>query len=448
MSADKSIHTANGFLPTRKETPGPETPPENRARLRIRLAVRYTALAAAVIVAWVFVSFDGAAMAMVALSPFVAVGSALATRSVGWATVVALPVLAMAFVRRRWFCRWMCPTGLLCEGVGSLFPCRGKTVSQAEESSPRHGKRLPTPLRLGHWIALITFAGAIVGYPILVWLDPLALLASFLGAGWNDPLAKTALVSGAGLSAVLALSLFSPGLWCMRICPLGATQELLAALSRLAACHCLPAAEEVSASDKPVAAAGKCHTGWPLARRALLASGVGAVWAWAVRRSFAAPSQVIRPPGAIDEARFRGVCVRCGNCLRACPTKILHADLGDNGLSGLMSPLVRLDPGYCREDCCRCGDVCPSGAIARLAQSEKKTTRMGLAKVEADLCLLTDNRECSICRNCCPYEAITTVWSEEEYTMVLKIDPDRCPGCGACQVACPTSPSKAIVVHA
>jgi MinD superfamily P-loop ATPase len=92
--------------------------------------------------------------------------------------------------------------------------------------------------------------------------------------------------------------------------------------------------------------------------------------------------------------------------------------------------------------------VCPSGAIARLAQSEKKTTRMGLAKVEADLCLLTDNRECSICRNCCPYEAITTVWSEEEYTMVLKIDPDRCPGCGACQVACPTSPSKAIVVHA
>ncbi len=427
-----------------------QTPGESRVRGRVRLAVRCGALVTAVIVVWLLASYTCTAMAIVALSPFVAIGSTLASRAIGWTTLVAAPVLVMALVRRRWFCRWLCPTGLLSEQagrIGSAMKCRA-----------------PAMMPVGHWFALITFAGAILGYPVLLWLDPLALLASFLGTGWNDPLATATLASAAGLSAVLALSLIAPGLWCMRICPLGATQELLTIPSRLvrskktraarfpggnsSVCHCLPAAEEVSALGKRIPAAGKqCHTGWPLARRAVLALGLGAVWAWAVRRSLAGPSPAIRPPGAIDEARFRGVCVRCGNCLRACPTKILHADLGENGLSGLMSPIVRFDPGYCREDCCRCGDVCPSGAIARLTPAEKKTARMGLAKVDSGLCLLSDNHECSICKNCCPYEAIATEWSEEEYAMVLKIDRDRCPGCGACQVACPTSPGKAIVVH-
>jgi ferredoxin len=144
---------------------------------------------------------------------------------------------------------------------------------------------------------------------------------------------------------------------------------------------------------------------------------------------------------------LRGLCVRCGNCVRACPTKILYPDVGESGLSGLMCPAVRFGPGYCREDCCRCGDACASGAIARLLPAEKTTVPMGTAEVDGSVCLLSDNRECSICKNACPYGAIATVWSDEEYALVLKIDRDRCPGCGACQVACPTSP-KAIVVRA
>jgi ferredoxin-type protein NapF len=283
---------------------------------------------------------------------------------------------------------------------------------------------------VGRWFAIITFAGACLGYPAMLWLDPLALLASFLGAPWTVPFATASLASAAGLLAVLALSLIAPGLWCARVCPLGATQELLALLPPLV--------------RREKIAGGK--RGWVLARRAVLAGGLGAAWALAVRASRAGQPGPMRPPGALDEVRFRGVCVRCGNCLRACPTRILNADLGENGLSGLLGPVVRFDPGYCREDCYRCGDVCPSGAIARLTPAEKKTARMGLAKVEMGLCLLSDNRECSICKNSCPYEAIAMVWSEEEYTMVLKIAPDRCPGCGACQVVCPTSPRKAITV--
>lgn len=393
-----------------------------------RFAVRCAALAAAVVVVGAFASRGMAAVAMVGVSPFVALASALATRTVGWAAMMALPLLVVVLLRRRWFCRWLCPTGLLCEQAGRIG-----TAAK---------RRACSMLPLGHWFALMTLAGAVLGYPLFIWLDPLALLASFLGAGWSDPLARATSLSAAGLAAVVVLSVVAPGLWCARVCPLGATQELLAT-----ACRCLSAGKTSALGEGASAADNRRGTGLPLARRLVLASGIGAAWAWAVRRRLVRTDRVLRPPGAIDEARFRGVCVRCGNCLRACPTRILHADLGEIGLSSLMSPVVRFDPGYCREDCRRCGEVCPSGAIARLGPGEKRTARMGLAKVDVELCLLTDNRECSICRNCCPYDAITTVWSEEDYTMAVKIAADRCPGCGACEVACPTAPVKAIVVQ-
>jgi formate hydrogenlyase subunit 6/NADH:ubiquinone oxidoreductase subunit I len=63
------------------------------------------------------------------------------------------------------------------------------------------------------------------------------------------------------------------------------------------------------------------------------------------------------------------------------------------------------------------------------------------------VCLLGEDRECFLCRNHCPYEAITLVWSETDYMLTPKIDLQKCPGCGACEVVCPTSPGKAIVVH-
>ena len=77
---------------------------------------------------------------------------------------------------------------------------------------------------------------------------------------------------------------------------------------------------------------------------------------------------------------------------------------------------------------------------------DKLAARIGLARVDMDVCLLAEDRECSACRNSCPFEAITYVWSEIEYTSTPNIDPSKCPGCGACEVACPTTPTKAIVV--
>ncbi len=363
--------------------------------------------------------WDAATLAVPALSPYVALGSALAARTVNLASLLALPVLLIVLVRRRWFCRYVCPTGLLADLVGRL---RGPGASR--------GSKLPP---IGQWLALLTLGGAAVGYPLFLWLDPLAIFAGFVHA-WGRGIGGAVWLSAAGLPLVLLISLLVPGVWCARSCPLGATQDLLAwPWSKL---------RRRKPDESPPPAA------WPLTRRALVAGGLGAIGAWQAGRWLGrAASAPLRPPGAANGSQFTGLCVRCGSCARVCPSRILHPDLGEFGADSFLTPVVRYQDQYCLETCQRCTNVCPSGALRPLAADEKSQAAIGLPSVDMSVCLLGDDHECAICRNACPYAAILLVFSEETYLNTPTIDPTRCNGCGACQVRCPTAPVKAIVVH-
>ena len=364
-------------------------------------------------------------MVVPAVSPYVAICSAVALRSLSIATLVGLPVLLIVLIRRRWFCRRVCPMGLILETVGKLRPGRTRLVA-----------KLP---RIGQWVALLTLAGACVGYPLFLWMDPLAIFAGYFGL-LGQPAGVAGLIAGVALPVVLILTLLWPGIWCRKICPLGATQDLLALPGRVVRQRIVR--QEKSPPRTPLLSDGR-----PLARRSLLAMCLGVVWATAtLRERRAGGSRPIRPPGSVGEQQFVGLCVRCGNCIKACPTGIIRPELEPRGIAGFLAPVIRFDESYCLEDCCRCTEVCPSGAIRRLSLEEKKKTPIGLAKVELELCLLYEDQECSACVNHCPYEAITIKFNEEQYIAEPRIDATKCPGCGACQVACPTSP-KAITVH-
>jgi ferredoxin-type protein NapF len=279
-------------------------------------------------------------------------------------------------------------------------------------------------------------AGAALGYPLFLWLDPFALFNSALNA-WRLPLTVGSLLAGLGLPALLLLEFAAPQLWCRRLCPLGASQDLLSqgrrALARLTSRAATPA-------RGPAAGRVSCD------RRVFLAACAGGVGAIALQAA-PRPPPPLRPPGAIDEERFTGVCVRCGNCAQSCPSQIIQPDLR-GGLTGLLAPRLSFSAEYCRENCHRCQQVCPSGAIARLTLAEKRRAIIGRAVLDADTCLMALGRECNACVQHCPFDAVAVTTGPDGFSSRPVVDLVRCNGCGACEAVCPVRPRRAIHVAA
>jgi MauM/NapG family ferredoxin protein len=386
----------------------------------LRWLVRVVLLVAAVVTLLPVFAVTRLPLIVPALSPFVAIASVVATRSLSAIAGIGLAVAAVAVVRRRWFCRWVCPTGTCADAVTRI--------------GVRLGRRCPRVISLGQWIAWITLGGAVVGYPLFLWLDPLAVFAGSFSVG-HAAASSAGVWSALGLAAILVLSALWPGLWCSRVCPLGALQDSLAGCGRLL--------RRIAPRSEP-AVHPEAVRGWP--RRTVLGAMAGIGWALVVRPRRTWAGRPLRPPGALDEAEFVGVCIRCGNCLRVCPADIVRPDQGKYGIAGLLTPTLDFQDDYCREDCVRCTQVCPSGALTTLALDDKRRASIGFPKVDMNVCLRGDDQECSLCRNWCPYEAIQFVFNEEDYTHTPHVDPQRCNGCGACENACPTAPAKSIVV--
>ncbi len=363
------------------------------------------------------------ALLLPALSPFSAACGAIAVRSIGWITLLAIPVAALAFLRGRWFCFHVCPTGLLTELAGKLAG-RRTTV-------------LPQNVRPGRWLVLLALGGALTGYPLFIWLDPLCIFNGFFGA-MRRPLFVGALLPAAGLVILFLLSVVFPNLWCFNLCPLGAMQEMLGEARRRGRGN-----------------AGKGGGGVSEGRRAFLAAGLGATLGLALRRLTFRPQLPIRPPGAVPEDQFVAMCERCGNCIRACPTGIIRADTGESGVTGFMSPVLRIGgknveeygyAGYCDEDCNECARVCPTGAITRVSLDEKRSIAIGLAGIDKNICIaIKDRAYCVVCDEHCPYKAIKLV--PKDGVNWPEVREDRCRGCGLCQVKCPVLGTKAIVVR-
>ncbi|MFA4991435.1 MAG: 4Fe-4S binding protein [Candidatus Omnitrophota bacterium] len=162
-------------------------------------------------------------------------------------------------------------------------------------------------------------------------------------------------------------------------------------------------------------------------------------------------ARVIRPPGAHNEKDLLNKCVRCGNCMKVCPTNGLQPEILESGLRGLWTPHLVPEIGYCEYNCNLCGDVCPTGAIPRLSVAEKQGTPIGLARIDRSVCVAwAQDKQCIVCEEHCPVpqKAIKVYREEVNGLTVFRpyVDASLCVGCGICQNKCPTRPSRAIKV--
>ena len=156
----------------------------------------------------------------------------------------------------------------------------------------------------------------------------------------------------------------------------------------------------------------------------------------------------ITPPGSLSMANLSKRCTACQLCITECPNGVLRPS---SDLNHFMQPTVSYERGYCRPECTRCSEVCPTGAINLLTKADKSATQIGHAVwIEKNCIPLTDGWECGNCARHCPAGAIEMVPSDpddESSPLVPAVNETRCIGCGACENLCPARPFSAIHVE-
>ena len=156
----------------------------------------------------------------------------------------------------------------------------------------------------------------------------------------------------------------------------------------------------------------------------------------------------ITPPGSLSARHFAQHCTACQLCVSVCPNQVLRPS---SDLTKLMQPEMSYERGYCRPECAKCAEVCPTDAIHLTSLAEKSAVQIGHAVWIKENCIcITDKMECGNCARHCPAGAIQMVPSDPEDEASIKIpvvNAERCIGCGACENLCPSRPFSAIYVE-
>jgi ferredoxin len=451
-----------------------------------------------------------AAETFLILDPLVSISTALAAKAWVWSLVFAAVILLVGVLVPRGFCGYICPLGTLID----LFDWAvGRRITRFRVPDNGWWVHLKYYLLLGALVAAlggVLLTGFVAAIPIITrgMLYVLGPLHTASSRGWHNvpPLHAGHFLSLALFLGVLGLGLLRPRFWCKYVCPSGAVfsvGNLLRASQRHVESSCIHCNKcvEVCPFDaiKPdfttrttdctlcQTCGGVCPTQaikfverWNgvqlkvlndpptgetrLGRRGFLSAAVGTTAATLGGLSLAGLTRAygagaahsagflpVRPPGSVPEPQFLQLCIRCGECFKACPNDVLQPLAFQQGLEGLWTPHVVADWAGCESSCNACGQVCPTGAIRALPLEEKRVARMGLAVVNQQTCLPFAEREaCQLCVDECHaagYHAIefTRVGTEVdergrplENTGFLApvVLPERCVGCGLCQTRC------------
>ena len=156
----------------------------------------------------------------------------------------------------------------------------------------------------------------------------------------------------------------------------------------------------------------------------------------------------ITPPGSIGALHLAQHCTACQLCIANCPNQVLRPS---GNLMTFMQPEMSYERGYCRPECAKCAEVCPTDAIHLASLADKSGIQIGHAVWVKENCLpLTDGVSCGNCARHCPTGAIQMVASDPDVSdspQIPIINVERCIGCGACENLCPSRPFSAIYVE-
>ncbi len=443
------------------------------------------------------------------LDPLVALGIVMTTASLYPGLLWALATVVPSIFLGRFFCGWVCPFGALQQFVGYLGQRRRKLLDRVGANRYRRSQVLKYVLLVFLLGGLVWRSGAAAVYGLQIGLlDPLVLLhrsvnlvlLPLAGRAVPSPVAAARFTDGAALIGavfvtVLLLNLAVPRFYCRFVCPLGALFGLLGRWApwrvrktehpcpdcrlcqvacegacdpmgevRLAECllcmNCLgDCPHGLMTYDAREAPAGLAPAP-DLSRRQALAALAGAAVFWPALRLDGGvgpgwdPAR-IRPPGAVDEAEFLRRCIKCGQCMRVCPTNVVHPAGPAFGLEALWTPVLvyRLGTSGCQLNCIACSHLCPTGALRPVSLAERRGTgeyagrgglKMGTAFMDRGRCLpWAMNTPCIVCQENCPVspKAIVTrerfepvagvpelVVSDADETWIRLRDADLAPG--------------------
>ncbi len=179
----------------------------------------------------------------------------------------------------------------------------------------------------------------------------------------------------------------------------------------------------------------------------------GMVWTGYLHEAKAVPL-ILRPPAAKAEKDFLRLCIKCGQCVEACPFDTLKlARPGDAKPMGTPFFIPREVPCYMCTDI-PCVPVCPTGAldeksVTKVSEGSKELditkARMGLAVVDVESCIAFWGIQCDACYRACPImdSAIVLEYRRNERTgkhayLIPIVNSLTCTGCGLCERACVT----------
>ena len=156
----------------------------------------------------------------------------------------------------------------------------------------------------------------------------------------------------------------------------------------------------------------------------------------------------IAPPGALSLRNFAQHCTACQLCVSVCPNEVLRPS---TSFLKMIQPEMSYERGYCRPECVKCSEVCPTGAIKPITVADKSAIQIGHAVWIKENCIpLRDGQSCNNCARHCPTAAIQMVPSDPSNPDSLKIpvvNEEKCIGCGACENLCPARPFSALYVE-